>query len=121
LIVSHDIRVVGSQSKDAYKKNFRIVVPIRFFSDLNNALAIRLNISLNIHLIMAFKTITIKEDTYRKLLKIKRKDESFSDLLDRFVGERMESLRPLKGSIEFRSKDEMLKELHEKREEVRYQ
>lgn len=32
---------------------------------------------------MPFKTITVKESTYRRLLRAKRKGESFSELLDR--------------------------------------
>ncbi|MDN5366701.1 MAG: putative antitoxin [Candidatus Diapherotrites archaeon] len=34
---------------------------------------------------MGVKTITIKDDVYKKLLAIKRKDESFSDVLERLT------------------------------------
>lgn len=69
---------------------------------------------------MAFKTITIREDTYKRLLAVKREDESFSDLFDRLVSGSVEKLRTLRGSVEFEAKDEMLREIREKREEVRY-
>jgi len=35
--------------------------------------------------IMGFKTITIKDELYRDLLKLKRKDESFSELFERLA------------------------------------
>jgi len=79
-----------------------------------------LNTSLNICLIMTFKTITIREDTYRKLLAVKREDESFSDLFDRLVSGSVGALKALRGSVEFETKDEMLREMRKKREEVRY-
>jgi predicted CopG family antitoxin len=69
---------------------------------------------------MAFKTITIREDTYRRLLAVKREDESFSDLFDRLVSGSVGKLKALRGSVEFEAKDEMLREIREKREEVRY-
>lgn len=34
---------------------------------------------------MGFKTITIKDEVYRDLLKLKRKDESFSELFERLT------------------------------------
>ena len=34
---------------------------------------------------MGFKTITIKDELYRDLLKLKRKDESFSELFERLA------------------------------------
>jgi Uncharacterized ACR, COG1753. len=70
---------------------------------------------------MVFKTITIKEDIYKKLLAVKRKDESFSDLFERLVSESVGTLKDLRGTVEFRSKNEMISELYEKREEMRYQ
>jgi len=69
---------------------------------------------------MTFKTITIREDTYRKLLAVKREDESFSDLFDRLVSGSVGTLKALRGSVEFEAKDEMLREMRKKREEVRY-
>jgi predicted CopG family antitoxin len=69
---------------------------------------------------MTFKTITIREDTYRRLLAVKREDESFSDLFDRLVSGSVGTLKALRGSVEFEAKDEMLREMRKKREEVRY-
>ena len=34
---------------------------------------------------MVFKTITIKESVYKELIKVKKKDESFSDFLEELV------------------------------------
>ena len=45
------------------------------------------------------KTITIKDDVYKKLTLEKRKDESFSDLFDRLLSShvgKIESLRSLR-------------------------
>ena len=70
---------------------------------------------------MVFKTITIREDVYKKLLAVKRKDESFSDLFERLVRESVGRLKDLRGTVKFRSKNEMISELYEKREETRYQ
>ena len=36
---------------------------------------------------MGFKTITIKEDVYKKIARAKRKNESFSELFDRKFSE----------------------------------
>ncbi|MFO8020226.1 MAG: antitoxin VapB family protein [Promethearchaeia archaeon] len=41
---------------------------------------------------MASKNISIKEDVYKKLLKIKRENESFSDLLLRLLKNQKTSL-----------------------------
>jgi predicted CopG family antitoxin len=51
-----------------------------------------------------FKTITIKESVFNRLSFHKGKDESFSDLFERLMDNQfsgIESLRKLKGSIEF--------------------
>lgn len=40
---------------------------------------------MNINIIMGFKTITIKDSVYRKLVKAKGKEESFSAFFDRIV------------------------------------
>jgi predicted CopG family antitoxin len=40
---------------------------------------------------MATKTITIKESAYRALLKCRRPEESFSDTIEREIGEKVES------------------------------
>ena len=57
------------------------------------------------------KTITIKDDVYKKLITQKGKDESFSDLFERLVEQNLHSgidaLKKLRGSIEY---DESIKE-----------
>ncbi|HLC00507.1 MAG TPA: antitoxin VapB family protein [Candidatus Bathyarchaeia archaeon] len=69
------------------------------------------------------KTITIRDEIYRKLLSVKRKDESFSELFERLTECRdpMETLKRLRGSVEFADgeKEEMLAELRSKRAERR--
>ena len=51
------------------------------------------------------KTITIKDNVYKKLIAQKGKDESFSDLFERLVEENLhggiDALKKLRGSIEF--------------------
>lgn len=69
------------------------------------------------------KTITIRNEVYRKLVEIKRKDESFSQLLDRLL-ERQDSrqvLTRLRGSGELteEEKKQILDEIREKRVERR--
>ncbi len=67
------------------------------------------------------KTITIRDEVYRKLLAIKREDESFSDLFERLAegGDPRETLRRLRGCIEFTDKEGMLSEIYGAREERR--
>jgi predicted CopG family antitoxin len=67
------------------------------------------------------KTITIREEVYRKLLTVKRKDESFSELFDRLVENKdpLETLSKLRASVEFRKKKEMLSEIYSSRAERR--
>ena len=67
------------------------------------------------------KTITIRDDVYRKLLAIKRPNESFSDLFERLVksvGAR-DVLAKLRGSVEFRDKEKLLSEIASLRRERR--
>lgn len=73
-------------------------------------------------LIMATKTITIKEDIYKMLLSIKGTNESFSNFFERLVKSRsnIDKLRELRGSIEFKNKEAFLRELTEKRKERRF-
>jgi predicted CopG family antitoxin len=70
---------------------------------------------------MGFKTITIREDVYKELLTIKRENESFSDLFKRLAKKNLAILKELKGSMEFKSKEKMIKGIYKKREEKRYQ
>ena len=67
------------------------------------------------------KTITIREEVYRKLLAVKRKDESFSELFDRLAESKdpLETLSKLRASVEFRKKKEMLSEICSARAERR--
>jgi predicted CopG family antitoxin len=60
------------------------------------------------------KTITIREEIYRKLLTIKKKHESFSELFERLVENRIlaETLTRLRGAVEFKDKERMLHEIH---------
>ncbi len=53
------------------------------------------------------KTITIRDEVYKKLLTVKRKDESFSELFERLVEGKSptETLVKLRGSSEFREKE----------------
>jgi len=69
---------------------------------------------------MPFKTLTIKESVYKKLLAIKRDDESFSDLLEKLCKKDMALLRKLRGSVEFMEKEKMISDIYKKRSERRY-
>jgi len=72
------------------------------------------------------KTITIKDDVYKKLSGQKKKDESFSDLFERLVEQNtyssIDALKKLRGSIEFekREKEKILADISLKRSEHRY-
>jgi len=79
-----------------------------------------LYICLNINIIMGFKTLTIKESVYNKLLLMKRKNESFSDLFERLSNSNIEILKKMRGCNTYKNKDELLKEMYEKRKEKRY-
>ena len=67
------------------------------------------------------KTITIREEVYNKLIAVKRKDESFSQLFERLVEDinPIETLTKLRGSIEFKAKEKMLSEINALRAERR--
>jgi len=67
------------------------------------------------------KTISIRDEVYRKLLAIKREGESFSELFERLSegANPLETLRKLRGCVEFRDKEEMLSEIYEARAERR--
>jgi predicted CopG family antitoxin len=69
---------------------------------------------------MAFKTLTIKEKVYKKLVLMKRKDESFSDLFERLSNSNLEVLKKMRGCNTYENKEDMLKELYEKRKQKRY-
>jgi predicted CopG family antitoxin len=67
------------------------------------------------------KTITIRKAVYDELLMVKKKNESFSELLDRLVKseDKKQLLESLRGSITFSDKKAMLKEIKESRWEKR--
>jgi predicted CopG family antitoxin len=71
------------------------------------------------------KTITIKDNVYKKLIAQKGKDESFSDLFERLVEENLHggiyALKKLRGSIEFEKnvKEKILVDIASKRKECR--
>lgn len=67
------------------------------------------------------KTLTIRDEVYEKLAAVKGKDESFSELFERLVDGTgsLESLRKLRGSVEFVDKKKMLREIEVSRTERR--
>lgn len=66
---------------------------------------------------MAFKTLTVKEEVYKKLLSLKRENESFSDLFERLSKRNISALKSLRGMMEFEDKEKMIEEIYKKREE----
>ena len=67
------------------------------------------------------KTITIRKTVYDELLKAKKENESFSELLERLVKseDKKQLLLALRGSVTFTDKKGMLKEIQDKRWEKR--
>ncbi|MGQ9721454.1 MAG: antitoxin VapB family protein [Candidatus Jordarchaeum sp.] len=67
------------------------------------------------------KTVTIRDDVYKKLLSIKREGESFSELFERLVEDASptETLKKLRGCVEFDDKEKMLSEINARRAESR--
>lgn len=69
------------------------------------------------------KTITIRDEVYQKLLSVKRKGESFSELFDRLTEckDPQDTLKKLRATVEFAEgeREEILVELHSKRAERR--
>lgn len=66
---------------------------------------------------MAPKTITISEDAYRRLARLKRKQESFSELIQRLTGRH--DLMRFVGSISQEFADELEAAVAKTRREVR--
>ena len=68
------------------------------------------------------KTLTIRDEVYERLIKIKRENESFSDLFMRLSEEEntLMLLERLRGSIDLPEADEIIEEIYEKRVERRY-
>jgi len=67
------------------------------------------------------KTITIRNEVYKKLLTVKKKDESFSELFERLVENKnpLETLTKLRASVEFKEKEKMMSEISASRTERR--
>ncbi len=67
------------------------------------------------------KTITIREEVYKDLMKIKSADESFSVLFERLIksASPRDVLAKIRGSVEFKNKKKMIAEIYAKRAEVR--
>lgn len=67
------------------------------------------------------KTITIRDEVYKKLLAIKKRDESFSELFERLVKSvsPVETLVALRGCVEFKNKRKLLAEIRDFRRERR--
>lgn len=67
------------------------------------------------------KTITIRDEVYKKLLTMKGKDESFSELFERLSEgvNPLEILTKLRGCVEFREKEKILSEIRALRAERR--
>ena len=69
---------------------------------------------------MPFKTLTIKESVYKKLLLMKRKNESFSELFERLSKSNLEVLKKMRGCNTYENKKAMLRDIYNKRKEKRY-
>ncbi len=67
------------------------------------------------------KTINIKKSVYDELIRFKKENQSFSELLDRLVKSqsKKELLLSLRGSVEFEYKEKLLMEIEKKRWEKR--
>ena len=67
------------------------------------------------------KTLTIRDEVYEKLVSVKDPDESFSELFTRLVvgGSSIDALRRLRGTITYADKQKMIKEISDRRAEVR--
>ena len=67
------------------------------------------------------KTITIRDEVYNKLLAVKREDESFSELFERLAegSNPLDTLKKLRGCVEFSDKERMLSEIYGARDERR--
>jgi len=85
--------------------------------------AICLNLCLRLLWIVMVmvRTITIRDEVYRKLLAVKREDESFSELLNRLVEgvNPVDVLLKLRGCVEFMNKEKLLSEIYMLRAERR--
>lgn len=67
------------------------------------------------HRLMASKTISLSEDTYNRLSRAKGEDESFSDVIDRLLGEDEHPLYDLVGLLD----EEDVEKLRDRSDEFR--
>lgn len=67
------------------------------------------------------KTITIRTEVYEDLARTKKKDESFSELLERLLSaaKPLEALGRIRGSISIKDKKKILSDIYSKRSETR--
>ena len=67
------------------------------------------------------KTITVRDEVYRKLLAVKGEDESFSELFERLVenANPTGNLKRLRGCVEIKDKNEILSKIYASRVERR--
>lgn len=67
------------------------------------------------------KTITIRDEVYKRLIDSKSSDESFSELFERLLAGAgsVEILSSLRGAAEFKDKSKMISELRASRAERR--
>ncbi len=67
------------------------------------------------------KTLTIRDEVYKKLASVKKTDESFGELFERLMEgtSSLESLTRLRGSVAFKNKKKMLAEIEALRAERR--
>ncbi|MEM0241163.1 MAG: antitoxin VapB family protein [Sulfolobales archaeon] len=66
------------------------------------------------------KTLTIREEVYEKLVKLKKEGESFSDLLERILEERRPSFRDFAGILKDSEwLDELDREILESRKSIK--
>ena len=92
---------------------------------LRDGCLVCLNLNINIIKMLSTmtKTLTIRDEVYRKLVSVKGKGESFSELFERLVESRSPSelLKTLRGRIELTENDKrrFLAEVDRRREERR--
>jgi len=100
--------------------DWRVSVGFEVVSLINLCSNVCLNMCLTGDFTMV-KRITISDEVYGKLLTIKGKNESFSELFDRLVESTspVETLKKLRGRAEFSNKEAMLTELYNRRAEKR--
>jgi predicted CopG family antitoxin len=71
---------------------------------------------VHIHLFVAVKTITVTEDAYRKLARLKRTGESFSDVINRVLGG--PSAKSLVGALDGEGGEQVDREVRRMRREL---